>query len=95
MGRPHLAPLPTGPSATAITLLAVLSFVVAHSLLYSDAYVWRLYVRFVAWFATGRVPLLGVNCNEFTNTLLGERRAFVARYRRRARGRARASATCT
>lgn len=31
---------------------------------------WDAYKDIVAWFVTGKVPFLGVACNEFTNTLL-------------------------
>lgn len=32
---------------------------------------WETHKAVTAWFVTGRVPALGVMCNEFTNTLLG------------------------
>lgn len=36
---------------------------------------WDAYTSLVAWFATGRIPILNVGCNDFTNTLLAA--AFI------------------
>ena len=69
-GRPLLPPWIAQQPGLFVAGLVV-ALVAAHSVLHPDAYGWRLYVQFVAWFPTGRVPVLGVAVNEFTNSLLG------------------------